>query len=88
MEEPEEEPEENPEGGPAMGQEVGPEVELEEYVVTDYKYGDSNQDLDDGKEIEETHSEPHLLEAPSDPRTPKLWLYELEKGRGNHPRGE
>ena len=56
VEEPEEGPEENPEGGPAMGQEVGLEVEPEEYVVTDYEYGESDQDLDEGKDVEEARS--------------------------------
>ncbi|CAI9269177.1 unnamed protein product [Lactuca saligna] len=69
MEESEEGPEENPEGGPAMGQEVGPEVEPEEYVVTDYEYGESDQELDEGKDIEEARNEPYLSKAPSDPCT-------------------
>ncbi|CAI9299164.1 unnamed protein product [Lactuca saligna] len=69
MEESEEGPEENPKGGPDMGQEVGPKVEPEEYVVTDYEYGESNQELDEGNDVEEACSEPHLSKAPSDPRT-------------------
>ncbi|CAI9260319.1 unnamed protein product [Lactuca saligna] len=43
--------------------------ESEEYVVTDYEYGEFEQELDEGKDVKETHSEPHLPEAPSEPHT-------------------
>lgn len=69
MEEPAVEPDENPVGRPAIGQEVGPVVEPEEYVVTDYEYGESDQELDEARDVEETYSEPHLSEVPSDPHT-------------------
>ena len=69
LEEPEVEPEENPGGGPAMGQEVGPEVEPEEYVVTDYEYDESDQEIDEAKDVEEERSEPYLSKAPSNPHT-------------------
>ncbi|CAI9282705.1 unnamed protein product [Lactuca saligna] len=52
-----------------MGQEVEPEVEPKEYVVTDYEYGESDQEIDEGKDVEEGRSEPHLSTAPSDPHT-------------------
>ncbi|CAI9290951.1 unnamed protein product [Lactuca saligna] len=52
-----------------MGQQVGPKVESEEYVVTDYEYDESDWESDEGKDVEEVHNEPHLLKAPSDPRT-------------------
>ncbi|CAI9270881.1 unnamed protein product [Lactuca saligna] len=48
---------------------VGPEVEREEYVVTDYEYDESDQELDEEKDVEEARSDPHLSKAPSDPRT-------------------
>ncbi|CAI9298925.1 unnamed protein product [Lactuca saligna] len=62
-------PKENHEGGPTMGQEVGPRVELGEYVVTDYEYDESDQELDEGKDIEDTPSKLHPSKALSDPHT-------------------
>ncbi|CAI9270861.1 unnamed protein product [Lactuca saligna] len=65
----EEDHEENPNGGPAMGQQVGPEVEPEEYVVTDYECDEFDQELDEGKEVDEARNEPHLSKAPINPHT-------------------
>ena len=44
-------------------------MEPEEYVVTDYEYDESDQEIDEARDVEETHSEPHLSEVPSDPCT-------------------
>ncbi|CAI9261180.1 unnamed protein product [Lactuca saligna] len=71
--------EENPEGDPIMGREVGLEVEPEEYVVNDYEYGESDQELDEGKNVEEARNEPHLSKAPSDLRM-------VQKGDTDHLR--
>ncbi|CAI9295437.1 unnamed protein product [Lactuca saligna] len=75
----EEDLEENPKGGPAMGQQVGPEVEPEEYVVTNYEYEESDQESDEGKDVEEARNELHLSKAPSDPRM-------VQKGDAYHLR--
>ncbi|CAH1427606.1 unnamed protein product [Lactuca virosa] len=45
-----------------------PHVEQEENVVTDYEYDESEQELDEEKDVEEARSEPHLSKVPSDPR--------------------
>ncbi|CAI9286886.1 unnamed protein product [Lactuca saligna] len=80
-------PEENPEGGPAMGQEVGPGVEPEEFVVTDYKYDESNRESDKGKDVKETPSKPHPSETLSDPHTIQesdtYYIHSLEKEIAN-----
>ncbi|CAI9291534.1 unnamed protein product [Lactuca saligna] len=62
---------------------VGPEVEQDEYVIIDFEYEESDQELDKEKGIEEARSEPHQLKAPSDSRTvqrvDKNYLHSLEE---------
>ena len=48
-------------------------------MVTDYEYGKSDQELDEGKDVEEACSEPHISKAPSDPCT-------VQKGDTDHLR--
>ena len=44
------------------------EVEHDEYVIIDFEYDESDQELDEEKGVEETRSEPHLSKAPSNSR--------------------
>ncbi|CAI9279912.1 unnamed protein product [Lactuca saligna] len=61
--------EDEPEGDQGGAHDVGPEVEQDEYVIIDFEYDESEQELDKEKRVEEASSEPHLSKASSDPHT-------------------
>ncbi|CAI9277653.1 unnamed protein product [Lactuca saligna] len=58
--------EDEPKGDQGGALDVGPEVEQDEYVIIDFEYDESDQELDKEKGVEEARSEPQLSKAPPD----------------------